>query len=100
MNISFIINSLAPLSGANSLALLQNQALPFLLAQISSAPIDASVRSFLDFAQKLLVLPTLALAVNAAWCFHEGKIREGVLSLVGAFLCSVAVPIVKAIFGF
>jgi hypothetical protein len=74
--------------------------LPLLFAQINSAPIDGSIRSFLDnVVQKILILPALALAVWSAWCFHDNKIRDALLSLVGAFLCATAVTIVKAIFG-
>ena len=100
MNIINCTTSLAARAVANSLALLHSQALPLLLAQINSAPIDGPIRSFLDFVQKLLVLPALGLAVWSAWCFTENKIRDAILCLVGAFLCSVAVPIVKAIFNF
>jgi hypothetical protein len=71
-----------------------------LLADINSGAIDGPLKSFLEFAQHLLILPTLGLAVWSAWCFHENKIRDAVLSLVSAFLCSVAVPIVNALFGF
>jgi hypothetical protein len=73
--------------------------LPIVFAQINSNAIDASTLAFLAFVQRLLILPALALGVWAAWCFHDNKIKEAILSLVSAFLCAVAVPIVKALFG-
>jgi hypothetical protein len=68
---------------------------------LAAADVAASINSFLDFVQKLLVLPALALVLYSAWMFHENnRIRETAMALAGALLLALAVPIVKAIFGF
>ena len=67
---------------------------------LAAADVAASINSFLDFVQKLLILPALALVLYAAWMFHENRIRDAAMALGGALLLALAVPIVKAIFGF
>jgi hypothetical protein len=80
-------------------ALPRNLHIPILLAQMNTASITLKIVAFLDFVQIVLILPALALTVWAAWCAHEGKLREMTMALAGAFLCTVAVPIVKLLAG-
>jgi len=67
---------------------------------LAAADIAPSIKSFMDFVQKLLVLPALALVLYAAWMFHENRIRDAAMALGGALLLALAVPIVNALFGF
>ena len=71
---------------------------PFLAA--ATADITPKIDSFLAFIQSLLILPALALVLYAAWMFHENRIRDAAMALAGALLLALAVPIVRAIFGF
>ena len=67
---------------------------------LAAADIAESLKSFTDLIQKLLILPALALVLYAAWMFHENRIRDAAMALAGALLLALAVPIVRAIFGF
>ena len=97
--ITHLLTSLArvsPLHGLSGLHLGFSLPAPLLAA----ADVAASINSFLDFVQKLLILPALALVLYGAWMFHENRIRDAAMALGGALLLALAVPIVKAIFGF
>ena len=89
--------SLSPLHMLSGLHLGFSLPAPFLAA---AAGVEGPINSFLDFVQKLLILPALALVLYAAWMFHENRIRDAAMALGGALLLALAVPIVKAIFGF
>ena len=66
---------------------------------LAATAIESSIDGFLDFMQKLMILPALALVLYAAYLVSsEGRIREAAMSLVGALLLALAVPIVRAIF--
>jgi|ERR1035441_8625393 hypothetical protein len=67
---------------------------------LAAADVGGSIDSFMDFVQKILILPALALVLYAAWMFHENRLRDAGMALGGALLLGLAVPIVKAIFGF
>lgn len=71
---------------------------PILLAQVSQASIDAQVDSFLTVLGKILLLPAVAMLIWAGLLFQDGKSREAVYALIGAFILSIAVPVAKAIF--
>ena len=91
--------SLSPLHVLSGLHLGFSLPAPF-LAAATGGGIDGPIKSFLDFVQKLLILPALALVLYAAWMFHENRIRDAAMALGGALLLALAVPIVNALFGF
>src|SRR5436190_1576015 len=64
-------------------------------AQVS---IDGPIDNFLKFLGKLLLLVAVAMLCYSSFLFHDGKNREGVFSLIGAFVLAVAVPAAKIIF--
>ena len=67
----------------------------YLLAQTS---LDSRIDSALGLIQKILILPSVCLVVYGAWAISEGKVRDGVLAIVGGFLLGAAIPIAKALF--
>jgi hypothetical protein len=68
---------------------------PVVLAQISS--IQPKVDQALQLIQLLLLPVVVCLILFGAYCIHEGKIREGILAIVGALILALAVPIAKAL---
>lgn len=68
---------------------------------LAATSIESGIDSFLNFMQKLMILPALALVLYAGYLIStEGRIREAIMSLCGALLLALAVPIVRAIFSF
>ena len=99
--ITQLLSSLASLSPLHVLSGLHlGFSLPVPLLAAATGGVEGPINSFLDFVQKLLILPALALVLYAAWMFHENRIRDAAMALGGALLLALAVPIVKAIFGF
>lgn len=70
--------------------------LPSLIAQVS---IDAQIDGFIRFLGKILLVVAIVMVCWSAFMFHDGKVREGIYALVGAFILAIAVPAVKALFG-
>ena len=64
----------------------------------AQASIEAQVDNFLAFLGKLLLLVAVIMVIWAGLLLHDGKTREGVFALTGAFVLSIAVPAAKAIF--
>lgn len=67
-----------------------------ILAQVS---IEPQIRSALKTIQLLLLPVIVCLIIYGAWCIHDGKIREGILAIVGALILALAVPIAEILFG-
>lgn len=71
-----------------------------LVPLLAVSTVEPSINAFLDFIQKLLIVPALALSVYAAFQISESRVRESLMGLGGALLLALAVPIVRAIFSF
>jgi len=71
-----------------------NIEIPAILAQASTVP---GLVAFLAFLQTVSILTGICLVLYGAWQLHQGRVSEGVLSLVAGFLSCVTVPIVRLI---
>ena len=91
MNI-LLLNLLARVGGHSALA----NSIPIILAQ--AANIDGAIDDFLRFLGKLLLIIAVAMLIYAGLLAHDGKTREAVFALIGAFILSVAVPAARIIF--
>ncbi|MBK7999677.1 MAG: hypothetical protein IPK15_13410 [Verrucomicrobia bacterium] len=69
--------------------------IPLLLAQAS---IDGSIDNFLKLLAKLMLLPAVAMLIYAGLLMHDGKTREAINALIGAFVLAAAIPIARFLF--
>lgn len=65
-------------------------------AQVSS--IQSEVDAFLNLVKILLLPVATVVGCFAAWQIHEGRVREGILALVGALILALAIPIARYLF--
>ena len=65
---------------------------PFLLAALA---FDTAVDTFLNFLTKILLLVGIVIMLWAGWSIHEGKIREGIMALIGGLIVALAIPLAK-----
>ena len=63
-----------------------------LLAALS---FDTAVDNFINFLAKILLLIGIIIMLWAGWSIHEGKIREGLMALIGGLIVALAIPLAK-----
>ncbi len=70
------------------------------LLLLAQANIDTSVTSFIDFMGRIFNIIAIIMVLHAGSLIHDGKTREAWHALSGAFVCTIALPIVKMLMGF
>lgn len=70
------------------------------LLLLAQANIDTSVTSFIDFMGRIFNIIAIIMVLHAGSLIHDGKTREAWFALSGAFICALAVPIVKMLMGY
>jgi hypothetical protein len=90
---------LANIATGGALALqIPNLPIPIaaILAQGATIP---GLANFVTFLQTVSILVGICLVLYGAWQIHQGRLGEGVLSLVAGFLSCVTVPVIRLIAG-
>lgn len=64
-----------------------------MLAQVDP---KAAIKSFLDFISMVLILLGVCLVAYGGILIAQGRHLEGIIAIVGGFICVLAVPIVYA----
>ena len=65
---------------------------------LAQATIDSAFDNIIILLGKILLLVGLVMLIWAALLAHDGKIRETVYAIIGAFILAIAVPLLKLIF--
>lgn len=68
-------------------------------AVLAQASIDGAIDNFINLLGKILLLVGLVMLIWAALLAHDGKVRESIYAIIGAFILALAVPLLKLIFG-
>ncbi len=69
------------------------------LTLIFAQSFDGQVDTFIKFIGKILLIVGLFMVVWAGLQIHDGRTREGISALFGAFIMSMASIIVHYLFG-
>ncbi len=67
-----------------------------LLAQATG--IESQIDAALHIIQLITLPMAVALLAYAAYCISEGRLREGILAIIGALVLALAVPIARLLF--
>lgn len=61
----------------------------------AQATFDSALQQFLGFISKVLILLGIAVVCYGGWMVSQGKTAEGVTSIIGGFLMTSAVLVVR-----
>lgn len=89
---------LAKAAAGGALALPRRN-VPLPIAAILAQATIPGLDNFVAFLQTVSILIGICLVLYGAWQIHQGRVGEGVLSLIAGFLSCVTVPVIRLIAG-